>query len=180
MKPVEYTVICFNDSIKELIQHVFPRCHEIVERDLDLDLKLSYKLMDIPNLLKIDEDHDGIYDLRKTSQSDIELRNWGLNLCKTGDLSGSNIIMNPETRSGVSSTGTHWKNKNEVLVVGCFNISVENNPDKVIHCFLHEVGHSLGAKHTSNDLDSIMCYGRIDTLDYHQISIEQIKNNLMT
>ena len=176
MQCVKYTVVCFDNEIKKLVESQYDVSRDIIKRDLNLDFKLEYKMMEKPDILKIDEDNDGIYDLRKTTESDKALRSWGMDLAKSGVLKDSNIIMNPESRSGVSAIGTYWKPNHDILVVGCFNKSVDNKPEGILHCFLHEIGHSLGAQHTSNDLDSIMCYGKIETYDYHQKSIDEINS----
>jgi hypothetical protein len=168
---IKYTVICFNEENKKLVESNYAECYNIIKRDLKWSLRLDYKIMDKPDILKIDENNDGIYDLRKTSESDIALRNWGIEQIKLGNIPKSSIIMNPETRSGVSGVGTYWKPSLDLLIVGCFG-----NKNNILHCFLHEIGHSLGAKHTSNNLDSIMCYGKIETYEYHKSSIEQIIN----
>lgn len=174
MTEIKYTVIYFDAESRESVEAITTECKRIVCRDLGFNLVINYKQMNRPDVLLIDEDNDGVYDLRKTTKSDELLRQWGLEQCKNGTLEGSIIVMNPESRSGVSGVGTMWKKGHDILVVGCFKATAETARNKVMHCFLHEIGHSLGAKHTSNDLDSIMCYGKIETYDYHETSINEI------
>lgn len=173
MDTVTYTIIHFNEDNRKVIESIYNECNSIIQRDLNLNLHLEYQSCEKPPILEVDENNDGIYDLRKTSQSDITLRDWGK---QQASFKGSTIILNPETRSGVSAVGSYWKPVKDILVVGLYNITSIKNPTNAMHCFLHEIGHSLGAKHTTNDLDSIMCYGKIETYDYHQKSIEEIHN----
>lgn len=175
---LNWNCVYFDEEAKEFLQRLFEPSIEILKRDLKVDVDFNLQLHPtIPECLQKDtpnnpEDDDEIDEGKSilNTKLDDELLKWG-----NQTFEESTVIFNPLTKSGVAGLGTY--HRDGCCVVGYYKY--ENNPEKklerTLHIFLHEIGHSIGAEHTDNTLDSIMCYGYVDTLDYAEKSQKEIE-----
>ena len=169
MKDLEYIGIYFVDENRRFLEYnIIGESYEIIYRDLDIRLNITFEEYPLPEFLAYDDTPD-IPDPNKKQGSNKLLYAWAKEL----DMNNPRFVFNPIGNSGTAGTGSIHGNKCIAVVgVDMYKKNEDVRENQVLHCLLHEFGHTLGAKHT--DIDSIMCYGNIENYEYAEDSIREI------
>lgn len=107
------------------------------------------------------------------SEINSELYNW---ICTKPDTKYPCIIINDKSNAGLAGTGSIVSNKSR-MIVG-LSKNKNNQTYKFQHTFLHELGHTFGAKHDPESNSIMDNTGNTDMLYYTNKSKEEIEETI--